>query len=509
MKDVIIKCGKGEVKKTLAYIEKKDSGVRWASGDKPTGYGSWFEENGVYLVIENDVLTFIYVDEFEDTDKKGKTVVSAEEFLGKSKSPNIVIFRRGREVIAKDVATGNEGIAKCSPNDEFCFKTGASIAMARLMAKTPDALNHDVKDEWIKVLGLTPVKKRVYTDADRNFKVGDRVVVRDWDDMAKEYGTYDGGETIKCPNGFIEPMRHLCGRTATVTDVNGTSISVDFDDKSGDVYWSYANCMFNPIDASKFFVGYHVIIRQWNDMKKTGRQDNAGNMFDTHHKGCFSTAMKSICGKEVEIIEIDPNNNERFKIAAVINGCIKKWWVRTWMIERLVQKPTPSFKVGDYVTLKEGVEANKKYGGLPLLSGPMHDFAYHKRMRVVGVDWQEEVGTYYYECYHDGKFTFRYSEEMLDKWDESVIHEGDKARIKKGCTGNRFDLYYEWVKEHISDPDLLLAFERGDHIDTSLDYEVVKIAPHKVQSRTLAYIKYKDDYRTLCYLFDIEALEKV
>ena len=27
MKDVIIKCGKGEVKKVLAYIEKKDSGV--------------------------------------------------------------------------------------------------------------------------------------------------------------------------------------------------------------------------------------------------------------------------------------------------------------------------------------------------------------------------------------------------------------------------------------------------------------------------------------------------
>lgn len=217
MKDVIIKCGKGEVKKTLAYIEKKDRKVKWATGDKPTGYGGWFEKNGVYLVIENDVLTFIYVDEFEkfeNFDKKGKTVVSAYEFLGKSKSPHIVIFQRGRNVIAKDVATGNDGIAKCSPDDEFCFKTGASIALARLMAKTPDALNHDVKDEWIKVLGLTPVEKKVYTDADRNFEVGDRVVVRNWDDMAKEYGVYDGSGTIKCPNGFTVTMKHLCGRTA-------------------------------------------------------------------------------------------------------------------------------------------------------------------------------------------------------------------------------------------------------------------------------------------------------
>ena len=168
MKDVIIKCGKSEVKKTLAYIEKKDRKVKWATGDKPTGkptgWGSLFERKGVYLIVECDVLTFIEIEEFQDSDKKGKDVVSAEEFLGNSKKPSIVIFRRGREVIAKDVATGNEGIAKCSPDDEFVFKTGASIALARLMAKTPDALNHDVKDEWIKALGLTPVEKKTYTN---------------------------------------------------------------------------------------------------------------------------------------------------------------------------------------------------------------------------------------------------------------------------------------------------------------------------------------------------------
>ena len=87
MKDVIIKCGKGEVKKTLAYIEKKDSGVRWASGDKPTGLGYGFDTIGVYLVIENDTLTFIWVDGFGHCDKKGKDVVSADEFLGKNSKP--------------------------------------------------------------------------------------------------------------------------------------------------------------------------------------------------------------------------------------------------------------------------------------------------------------------------------------------------------------------------------------------------------------------------------------
>ena len=247
MKDTLIWCDtKEKLAKVIAKLKKDGYSVpsvdhAWKSyGDEVTlrvnaqlkdvlfGSRSWYKKNG-----------------YGDPD------MSADEFLEKDGKPSIVIFRRGRNVIAKDISTGNEGVAKCSPNDDFCFKTGASIAMARLMAKTPDALNHDVKDEWIKVLGLTPVEKRVYTDADRNFKVGDRVVVRDWDDMAKEYGTYAGSGTIKCPNGFTVTMKHLCGRTATVTHVNGTSISVDFDDKSGDVYWSYTKCMFNPIDANK------------------------------------------------------------------------------------------------------------------------------------------------------------------------------------------------------------------------------------------------------------------
>jgi hypothetical protein len=396
--------------------------VRWASGDKPTGYCGWFEENGVYLVIENDVLTFIETDEFEDSDRKGKTVVSAKKYI--DKNPSIVIFRRGRNVIAKNVATGDEGIAKCSPDDEFVFKTGASIALARLMAKTPDALNHDVKNEWIKILGLTPVEKRVYTDADRNFKIGDRVVVRDWDDMAKEYGTGSNG-SIHHGSGFIDSMRHLCGRTATVESVLSDNIEVDFDDKSGDTVWGYDSWMFNPTDAPD------------------------------HEK----------------------------------------------------EKTESNFKVGDYVTLKEGIEANKKYGGLPLLSGPMHDFAYHKRMRVVGVDWQEEVGTYYYECYHEGKFTFHYSEEMLDKWDESKIHEGDTVKVIN--TGLNYPSYVKWVEEHISDPSMAARFCFNTP-DTYKKYKVIKIAEHEKNHRPLAFIEEIDGFSyNSCYLIEVKGLEKV
>ena len=325
MKDTLIWC---DTKEKLEKVAQKLKSDGFSITNAETIWRSYGAESVLSVHTKEKCITYRSRDWYKE--RGYGEPITADEFLGKSKSPNIVIFRRGREVIAKDVATGNEGIAKCSPNDEFNFHTGASIALARLMAKTPDALNHDVKDEWIKVLGLTPV---------------------------------DDG------------------------------------------------------------------------------------------------------------------------------------------------KPTPKFNVGDYVTLKEGVDANKKYGCLPLLSGPMHDFAYHKRMRVVGVDWQEEVGTYYYECYHEGKFTFHYSEEMLDKWDESKIHEGDTVKVVN--TGLNYSSYVQWVGEHISDPYMAARFCFGSP-STDKNYKVIKIAEHERNHRPLAYIEEIGGLSyNKCYLIEVKGLEKV
>lgn len=45
----------------------------------------------------------------------------------------IEIYREGRNVIAVDKRTGEKAIAKCSPEDEFVFETGAQLAFERLM----------------------------------------------------------------------------------------------------------------------------------------------------------------------------------------------------------------------------------------------------------------------------------------------------------------------------------------------------------------------------------------
>lgn len=48
------------------------------------------------------------------------------------------------------------------------------------------------------------------------FKVGDRVKVKSWDDMAREFGV-NTNNIILCEYRFVPYMRKYCGRIMTVT----------------------------------------------------------------------------------------------------------------------------------------------------------------------------------------------------------------------------------------------------------------------------------------------------
>lgn len=51
----------------------------------------------------------------------------------------------------------------------------------------------------------------------KQFNIGDKLRIRQWDDMAKEFGVVDN--EIMCHHGFPETMRHLCGLPFTVIDI--------------------------------------------------------------------------------------------------------------------------------------------------------------------------------------------------------------------------------------------------------------------------------------------------
>lgn len=84
------------------------------------------------------------------------------------------------------------------------------------------------------------------------FKVGDRVRIRQWDDMKREFGLDPDGD-IDCGPCFTWFMRDagLCGRTATIIDIDSNGyVGLDFDDKSGEINWCYSIGMLEPLEYS-------------------------------------------------------------------------------------------------------------------------------------------------------------------------------------------------------------------------------------------------------------------
>lgn len=82
------------------------------------------------------------------------------------------------------------------------------------------------------------------SDMKNKFKVGDRVRIRQWVDMVKEFGLRNSGGipfTKTCGTTFTDDMKHLCGRTATITYINYDTekVELDFDDNSGNTNWYF------------------------------------------------------------------------------------------------------------------------------------------------------------------------------------------------------------------------------------------------------------------------------
>ena len=84
---------------------------------------------------------------------------------------------------------------------------------------------------------------------DRDFKVGDRVRIRSWDDMVKEYGLdWEGDIPTPC-YFFIDKMRILCGVEATITKIDDEKVTLDQFDKHKDEggKWNYSIFMIEKI----------------------------------------------------------------------------------------------------------------------------------------------------------------------------------------------------------------------------------------------------------------------
>jgi hypothetical protein len=89
------------------------------------------------------------------------------------------------------------------------------------------------------------------------FQVGDRVMIRYWDDMCEEFG-YPEDETgygyIDLPGAsFSEEMKHLCGRKASISHIYGDNHEVGLKDwdNADDTCWTYNTDMISLVEKVK------------------------------------------------------------------------------------------------------------------------------------------------------------------------------------------------------------------------------------------------------------------
>ena len=76
------------------------------------------------------------------------------------------------------------------------------------------------------------------------FKVGDKVKIRQWDDMEKEFGLDTFG-SINVRFHFCERMRKYCGKVMTITDIWGDNYTLE-----GAKSWSFSEDMFEPTTST-------------------------------------------------------------------------------------------------------------------------------------------------------------------------------------------------------------------------------------------------------------------
>jgi len=178
------------------------------------------------------------------------------------------------------------------------------------------------------------------------FKVGDRVQFKEWDEMEKEFGLNFWG-AIRCHGCFNSDMRHLCGTYATIKKIcrDGTVDLSEFSTK-GDRYWLYHVDMLKPASTKKRIV---------DEPKKTKPAITYPTITAHLIEGNKTTVMLS----DGRIGEVTCYYKDTFDPAVGVAEAYKKALGATKKEDKPVI-PHPKFEVGKkYVAGISSCESNK------------------------------------------------------------------------------------------------------------------------------------------------------
>ena len=111
------------------------------------------------------------------------------------------------------------------------------------------------------------------------FKVGDRVKFKSWDEMEKEFGA---DRDCYLYVGFSKEMKHLCNTYATIEKIyDDFHVELDNFTANGDIFWDYNLDMLKPATDEPrwaFTDDEKVILRNLPEKYKWIARDKIGNL---------------------------------------------------------------------------------------------------------------------------------------------------------------------------------------------------------------------------------------
>lgn len=222
--------------------------IKWVSEDKPK---EWLPKDEypyyIYLNRNKEISFGDKIDEFIEVDYKDLFSSRQEIHITRKDNKVHAILKENDKVI-------KHTIAKCHPEDEFDFKVGSKLAYDRLFEKNN-------KNESSKNVEATKPK--------HEFKVGDKVRIRQWDDMVEEFGENYGIINVGT-EVFSYAMKYLCGKIAIIKATGANNhVHLEFKGNVDDTdYWVYTTDMIEPYTPGVAKAGEYVKILETGKIVK-------------------------------------------------------------------------------------------------------------------------------------------------------------------------------------------------------------------------------------------------
>jgi len=144
---------------------------------------------------------------------------------------------------------------------------------------------------------------------ENKFKVGDRVRIRAWDDMEKEFGLNFFNTYIDCQGGFTKSMRYLCGKTAIIQKLGSYGyVFLNFDNCKDTNKWAYSTDMLEPLESEKILItfdGNITTARRIQGKKTIGKAYAKCNPIDVFDSAVGAElALERLMKKELSVGDI-------------------------------------------------------------------------------------------------------------------------------------------------------------------------------------------------------------